>query len=181
MLRFVGNPCLVVARTRSCLDRRPPAASAAAEDYHSRSHTSARCSHGGYKAGPMARGCHPDGTLGTIISISAASLDSLKSVQVVAAQAVVWRAVRHPNLVSFFGLYEDVPGFPGVCCISEWMPNGTILTYAQHQSGRTRLSLVRFYLFVFYHFHPTPSSFATSSAASSIFTIWDSCTATSKT
>uniref|UniRef100_A0A0W0FGM3 Putative kinase-like protein n=1 Tax=Moniliophthora roreri TaxID=221103 RepID=A0A0W0FGM3_MONRR len=50
-------------------------------------------------------------------------------------EALLWRTLRHPFILPFFGVDED--NFPGsFCLVSPWMANGTILKHLGENSGQ---------------------------------------------
>ena len=57
--------------------------------------------------------------------------------------AVMWRRVRHPNVVSFHGLGSDSPPFS---LVYPWMPNGTLSEYLRKHPNVNKLGLVRIIL-----------------------------------
>ena len=52
-------------------------------------------------------------------------------------EAVVWKRLRHPNVVPFLGV-TTAP----LQLVSEWMPNGTLTEYVNTNPGADRISLV---------------------------------------
>lgn len=55
-------------------------------------------------------------------------------------EAVVWKHLRHPHIVSFVG----VSMYGGISLISEWMTHGTIMTFLGDHPKANRLKYVRF-------------------------------------
>ena len=53
-------------------------------------------------------------------------------------EAVVWKRLKHPNVVPFIGVTRDP-----LQIVSEWMPNGTLAEYLERNPGANRISLVR--------------------------------------
>ncbi|EEB90030.1 hypothetical protein MPER_11817, partial [Moniliophthora perniciosa FA553] len=50
-------------------------------------------------------------------------------------EAILWRTLKHPFVLSFFGVDSD--SFPGLfCLVSPWMPNGTILKHLCETGGQ---------------------------------------------
>ena len=54
-------------------------------------------------------------------------------------EAVVWKHLRHPHIVSFVG----VSVYGGISLISEWMTHGTIMTFLGDHPKANRLKYVR--------------------------------------
>ena len=52
-------------------------------------------------------------------------------------EAVIWKRLRHPNIVPFIGVTRTP-----LQSISEWMPNGTLTEYVERNPGVNRISLV---------------------------------------
>ncbi|KAF9645010.1 kinase-like protein [Thelephora ganbajun] len=52
-------------------------------------------------------------------------------------EAVVWKRLRHPNVVPFLGVAHKPLQF-----VSEWMPNGTITRYVRDNPGADRINLL---------------------------------------
>ncbi|KAK0483936.1 kinase-like domain-containing protein [Armillaria novae-zelandiae] len=58
-------------------------------------------------------------------------------------EALVWRQLRHPNVLPFLGVSEDLFA-PSYCLISPWMINGNIISYFEAHPNHDRLiSLVQ--------------------------------------
>lgn len=53
-------------------------------------------------------------------------------------EAVVWKRLRHPNVVPFLGV-TTAP----FQLVSRWMPNGTLTDYVNAKHHVNRISLVR--------------------------------------
>ena len=51
-------------------------------------------------------------------------------------EAVVWKRLRHPNVVPFLGATAPLQ------LVSEWMPNGTLTEYVNTNPGADRISPV---------------------------------------
>ena len=51
-------------------------------------------------------------------------------------EAVVWKRLKHPNIVPFLGVTIEPFQF-----VSEWMPNGTITQYVVKNPGIDRIAL----------------------------------------
>jgi len=54
-------------------------------------------------------------------------------------EAVMWRHLKHPNIVPLRGVATALPQF-----VSEWMDNGTLTEYVKKHPGASRLGLVCF-------------------------------------
>lgn len=57
-------------------------------------------------------------------------------------EAVVWRSLSHPNVMSFLGA-ASTDLYP-LALVSTWMENGDIIKYVQAHPEANRLSLVSF-------------------------------------
>src|ERR1700753_4236731 len=53
----------------------------------------------------------------------------------------MWKRLRHQNIVPFIGVTQDPLQF-----VSEWMPNGTLTEYLNHNPSADRVDLVSFSL-----------------------------------
>ncbi|KAK0213807.1 kinase-like domain-containing protein [Armillaria fumosa] len=54
-------------------------------------------------------------------------------------EALVWRQFRHPNLLPFLGVSEELFA-PRYCLISPWMVNGNIISYLKTHPDHDRLT-----------------------------------------
>ncbi|KAK0464740.1 kinase-like domain-containing protein [Desarmillaria tabescens] len=54
-------------------------------------------------------------------------------------EALVWRQLRHPNILPFLGVNEDL-FTPSYCLISPWMVNGNIMSYLEAHPDHNRLT-----------------------------------------
>ena len=61
----------------------------------------------------------------------------LISSQPLYGEAVVWKRLRHPNVVPFLGVATA-----SLQLVSKWMPNGTLTEYVSTQPHVDRISLV---------------------------------------
>ena len=52
-------------------------------------------------------------------------------------EVVIWKRLRHPNIVSFIGVTTDP-----LQMVSEWMPGGTLTKYVENNPGANRIGLV---------------------------------------
>ncbi|KAK0491271.1 hypothetical protein IW261DRAFT_1436717 [Armillaria novae-zelandiae] len=57
-------------------------------------------------------------------------------------EALVWRQLRHPNILPFLGVSEELFA-PSYCLISPWMANGNIIHYLEAHPGHDRLLSAR--------------------------------------
>lgn len=57
-------------------------------------------------------------------------------------EALVWRQTNHPNVLSFYGVYQLDEMYRRICLISPWMENGNIREYllAKPQTNRPALA-----------------------------------------
>ena len=56
-------------------------------------------------------------------------------------EAVVWKRLKHPNVVRFLGVTTSP-----LQIVTEWMPNGTLLEYIKANPSVDRMGLVRIQL-----------------------------------
>ncbi|KAK0464732.1 kinase-like domain-containing protein [Desarmillaria tabescens] len=54
-------------------------------------------------------------------------------------EALVWRQLRHPNILPFLGVSKDLFA-PSYCLISPWMVNGNIMFYLEAHPDHDRLT-----------------------------------------
>ncbi|KAK0459035.1 kinase-like domain-containing protein, partial [Armillaria novae-zelandiae] len=67
--------------------------------------------------------------------------DRKKVIRDFCREALVWRQLRHPNILPFLGVSEDLfAPSPSYCLISPWMVNGNILSYLQAHPDHDRLT-----------------------------------------
>jgi serine/threonine protein kinase len=52
-------------------------------------------------------------------------------------EAVVWKRLKHPNIIPFLGVTMNPLQF-----VSEWMPNGTLTRYVTGNPSANRIALV---------------------------------------
>jgi len=52
-------------------------------------------------------------------------------------EVVIWKRLRHPNVVSFIGVTMEP-----LQIVSEWIPNGTLTQYVKNNPGASRIGLV---------------------------------------
>ncbi|KAK0475676.1 kinase-like domain-containing protein, partial [Armillaria luteobubalina] len=57
-------------------------------------------------------------------------------------EVLVWRNLRHPNVLPFIGVNDDV-FYPGFCLISPWMKNGDIISFLRQNPGHNRIQCIR--------------------------------------
>lgn len=57
--------------------------------------------------------------------------------------AVMWKRLRHPNVVSFLGFGSEYPPFS---LVYPWMPNGSVSEYLREHPDADKLGLVCSYL-----------------------------------
>ena len=55
-------------------------------------------------------------------------------------EAIIWKRLRHPNVVAFIGVTRNPLQF-----VSEWMPNGTLTEYVNENPSANRVGLVRLF------------------------------------
>ena len=52
-------------------------------------------------------------------------------------EAVIWKRLRHPNIVPFVGVTTNA-----LQVVSGWMPNGTLTEFIERNPGTNRIGLV---------------------------------------
>ncbi|PBK97999.1 kinase-like protein [Armillaria gallica] len=63
----------------------------------------------------------------------------VKAIQYFCQEALVWRQLRHPNVLPFLGVSETLFA-PSYCLISPWMANGNIISYLEVHPDHNRLT-----------------------------------------
>jgi serine/threonine protein kinase len=53
-------------------------------------------------------------------------------------ELIMWRCLRHPNIVPFIGTSEQFP----VSLVSEWMSGGTVTAFLREHPEEERSSIV---------------------------------------
>ncbi len=56
-------------------------------------------------------------------------------------EALVWRQLRHPNVLPFLGISKEL-FTPRYCLISPWMVNGDVMSYLEAHPDHDRLTSV---------------------------------------
>ena len=54
---------------------------------------------------------------------------------------MIWRQLRHPNLLPFYGVLDD-EFHPLLALVAPWMPNGHMIGYLKRNPGADRMRLV---------------------------------------
>ncbi|KAF8904847.1 kinase-like domain-containing protein [Mucidula mucida] len=67
--------------------------------------------------------------------------DRTKMFKAVCHEALVWRQLRHPNVLPFVGINNDLFA-PCFCLISEWMKNGNIMGFLLDHPNHDRLQSI---------------------------------------
>ncbi len=57
-------------------------------------------------------------------------------------EALVWRNLKHPNVLPFLGVSTEL-FVPSFCLISPWMENGNIMSFLAVNPGHDRLVSVK--------------------------------------
>ncbi|TDL21451.1 kinase-like protein, partial [Rickenella mellea] len=57
-------------------------------------------------------------------------------------KAVVWRQLRHRNILPFYGIFKGDSTFDRVCLVSPWMDAGNIVNFLKHSPSSDRISLL---------------------------------------
>ena len=63
--------------------------------------------------------------------------DRLWALQLFFKEAIIWKRLRHPNIVPFIGVTTDP-----LQIVSEWMPNGVLTEFLERNPGTNRIRLV---------------------------------------
>ena len=58
-------------------------------------------------------------------------------------EAVIWRQLRHPNVLPFYGVYHPDDDRSRLCLSSPWMDNGTIIQFLDDNPDTNCICLVR--------------------------------------
>ncbi|PBK92827.1 kinase-like protein [Armillaria gallica] len=74
-----------------------------------------------------------------VLRIFISGEDRAKVIRDFCREALVWRQLRHPNVLPFLGVSEDLFA-PSYCLISPWMVNGNIVAYLQAHPDHDRLT-----------------------------------------
>ena len=69
--------------------------------------------------------------------LTAFTQERLWVLQSFSKEAVVWKRLKHPNIVPFIGVTTDP-----LQIISEWMPNGTLTEFIERSPDASRIDLV---------------------------------------
>ncbi|TDL15151.1 kinase-like protein [Rickenella mellea] len=59
-----------------------------------------------------------------------------------AHEAVVWRQLRHKNILPFYGIFKGSASFDRLCLVSPWMEAGNIINFLKHSPDSDRISLL---------------------------------------
>jgi len=70
------------------------------------------------------------------------SSDVEKALKAFSHEAVLWRQLRHPNLLPFYGVYHWDLARSRICLISPWMSNGNTLLYLEKYPDSDRVPLL---------------------------------------
>ncbi|SJL00670.1 uncharacterized protein ARMOST_03983 [Armillaria ostoyae] len=76
-----------------------------------------------------------------VLRIFISGEDRAKVIRDFCWEALVWRQLRHPNVLPFLGVSEDLFAL-SYCLISPWMVNGNIMSYLQAHPDHDRLTSV---------------------------------------
>ena len=75
-----------------------------------------------------------------VLELSRASMNSPRPTQTFCREAVTWKALRHPNVLSLLGATMTENRF---VMVSDWMVGGSINEYVKAHVDADRLNLVR--------------------------------------
>ncbi|KAF9004863.1 kinase-like protein [Hymenopellis radicata] len=67
--------------------------------------------------------------------------DRTKTFKALCHEALVWRQLRHPNILPFLGVNDDLFA-PGFCLVSKWMANGNINEFLMKHPSHDRLQSI---------------------------------------
>jgi serine/threonine protein kinase len=62
--------------------------------------------------------------------------------QELASEAIVWRQLRHPNVLPFYGVYHQDNTRSRACLVSPWLENGNIKQFLAQNPDKHCVSLV---------------------------------------
>ncbi|KAK0471433.1 kinase-like domain-containing protein [Armillaria novae-zelandiae] len=74
-----------------------------------------------------------------VLRIFVPEKDKPKLLRSFCQEALVWRQLRHPNVLPFLGVSEDLFA-PRYCLVSPWMGNGNVMSYLQAHPDHDRLT-----------------------------------------
>ncbi|TDL21780.1 kinase-like protein [Rickenella mellea] len=57
-------------------------------------------------------------------------------------EAVIWRQLKHPNILPFYGVFTGDEHFDRLCLVSPWMDAGNVIDYLNVHPDSDRLSLL---------------------------------------
>ncbi|TDL23879.1 kinase-like protein [Rickenella mellea] len=57
-------------------------------------------------------------------------------------EAVMWRQLRHPNILPFYGVFKGNQHFDRLCLVSPWMDAGNVIDYLNVHTDVNRLALL---------------------------------------
>ncbi|TDL15497.1 kinase-like protein [Rickenella mellea] len=57
-------------------------------------------------------------------------------------EAVIWRQLKHPNILPFYGVFKGDEHFDRLCLVSPWMDAGNVIDYLNTHPEGNRLSLL---------------------------------------
>ncbi|TDL23881.1 kinase-like protein [Rickenella mellea] len=57
-------------------------------------------------------------------------------------EAVIWRQLKHPNILPFYGVFKGDEHFDRLCLVSPWMDAGNVIDYLNNHPEASRLSLL---------------------------------------
>ncbi|TDL15149.1 kinase-like protein [Rickenella mellea] len=102
---------------------------------------------------PMTGGGFADIWKGTLMNCPVAlkalrvfNNDSSKKKEMVlkdfAHEAVIWRQLRHKNILPFYGIFKGNPTFDRLCLVSPWMNAGNVVSFLKRFPDSDRISLL---------------------------------------
>ncbi|TDL15027.1 kinase-like protein [Rickenella mellea] len=58
-------------------------------------------------------------------------------------EAVIWRQLRHRNILPFYGIFKGTHSFDRLCLVSPWMEGGNVVEFLRAHPESNRISLVK--------------------------------------
>ncbi|TDL20527.1 kinase-like protein [Rickenella mellea] len=68
--------------------------------------------------------------------------DREKALKDFSHEAIIWRQLKHPNILPFYGVFKGDENFERLCLISPWMDAGNINDYLKKYPESNRLALI---------------------------------------
>ncbi|TDL17541.1 kinase-like protein [Rickenella mellea] len=65
-----------------------------------------------------------------------------KAFNALSHEAVIWRQLKHPNILPFYGVFKGDEDFDRLCLVSPWMDAGNIMEYIDRRTDCNRITLL---------------------------------------